>query len=108
MNKVEHIANEIVRGLKVQNGIELEPENALIIARIAISVLEKVHERKVRTAFARWEPFKSEHKAGGKKWLDGLRTCLISRIAWSVPMVLAFLRKPKPMVARKNAHPRRT
>ena len=80
MNKVEHIANEIVRGLKVQNGIELEPENALIIARIAISVLEKVHERKVRTAFARWQRFKSEHKAGGKKWLDGLRTCLISRI----------------------------
>jgi hypothetical protein len=29
MNKVEHIANEIVRGLKVQSGINLEPDDAL-------------------------------------------------------------------------------
>ena len=39
MNKVEHVANEILRGLKVQSGIDLEPDDALIVARIAISVL---------------------------------------------------------------------
>jgi hypothetical protein len=71
MNEVEHVANEIVRGLKVQNGIDFEPEDALIIARIAISVLEEIHENKVRTAFARWQRFKSEHQARGKKWLYG-------------------------------------
>ena len=36
MNKVEHVANEIVRGLKVQSGIDLGPDDALIVARIAI------------------------------------------------------------------------
>jgi hypothetical protein len=71
MNKVEHVANEILRGLKVQGGIDLEADDALIVARIAISVLEEVHEDKVRRAFARWQKFKSEHQARGKKWLYG-------------------------------------
>jgi hypothetical protein len=63
MNKVEHVANEILRGLKVQSGIDLEPDDALIVARIAISVLEDVHDDKVRRAFARWQKFKTEHQA---------------------------------------------
>ena len=71
MNKVEHVANEILRGLKVQSGIDLEPDDALIVARIAISVLEDVHDDKVRRAFARWQKFKTEHQARGKKWLNG-------------------------------------
>jgi hypothetical protein len=71
MNKVEHVANQVVRGLKERSGIDLEPENALIMARIAISVLEEVHEKKIRTAFARWQKFKSEHQARGKEWLHG-------------------------------------
>ena len=71
MNKVEHVANEIVRGLKVQSGINLEPDDALIVARIAISVLEDVHENQLRTAFTRWHKFKNEYQARGKKWLYG-------------------------------------
>jgi len=71
MNKVEHVANEIVRGLKVQSGIDLGPDDALIVARIAISVLEDVHANQLRTAFARWHKFKSEYQARGKEWLHG-------------------------------------
>jgi hypothetical protein len=39
----------------------LEPDDALIVARIAILVLEVVHANQLRTAFARWHKFKSEY-----------------------------------------------
>ncbi len=71
MDKAEHVANEIVRTLSVQSGIHLAPEHALMVAGAAISVLEEVHEKKVRTALARWQKLNSEHKARGKKWLRG-------------------------------------
>jgi hypothetical protein len=71
MNKVDHVAHEILRGLKAQSGIDLEPDDALIVARIAISVLEVVHVARVRRACARWHRFKSEYRARGKEWLHG-------------------------------------
>jgi hypothetical protein len=71
MNKVDRVAHEILRELKAQGGIDLEPEDALIVARIAISVLEGVHVDCVRRACARWHRFKSEFQARGKEWLHG-------------------------------------
>jgi len=71
MNKVDHVAHEIVRGLKAQGGIDLKPDDALIVARVAISVLEGVYVDKVRRACARWHRFKSEYQARGKEWLHG-------------------------------------
>ena len=71
MNKVEHVANEILRGLKVQNGIDLEPDDALIVARIAISVLEDVHDDKVRRAFCQMAEIQDRTPSSGKevaKW----------------------------------------
>jgi len=71
MNKVDHVADEILRGLKDQSGIDLEPDDALIVARIAISVLENIHADRVRRACARWHRFKSEYQTRGKEWLHG-------------------------------------
>jgi hypothetical protein len=71
MNKVDLVAHEILRDLKAQRGIELEHDDALIIARIAISVLEGVHVDRVRRACVRWHRFKSEYQARGKEWLHG-------------------------------------
>jgi hypothetical protein len=71
MNKADHVAHEIRRDLKAQSGIDLGPDDALIVARIAISVLEGVHVDRVRRACARWHKFKSEYQARGKEWLHG-------------------------------------
>jgi hypothetical protein len=70
MNKAEHVANEIVRALKMENRMPLDPEDALFVARVAISTLERIHENNVRMAFARWEKLNSEHRVRRKKWLN--------------------------------------
>jgi len=57
--------------LKAQGGIDLKPDDALIVARIAVSVLEGVYVVKVRRACARWHRFKFEYQARGKEWLHG-------------------------------------
>jgi len=71
MNKVDQVADGILRDLKAQSGIDLERDHALIIAHISISVLEGVHVDRVRRACARWHRFKSEYQARGKEWLHG-------------------------------------
>jgi hypothetical protein len=71
MNKIDHVAHGILRDLKAQGGIELEPDDALIVARTAISVLEGVYIDKVRRACVRWHRFKREYQARGKEWLHG-------------------------------------
>jgi hypothetical protein len=71
MNKVDQVADEILRDLKAQSGIDLERDHALIIAHIRISALEGVHVDRVRRACARWHRFKSEYQARGKEWLHG-------------------------------------
>jgi hypothetical protein len=71
MNKVDLVAQEILRGLKAHGGNDLEPDDALIVARIAISVLEGVHIDRVRRACVRWHRFKDEFQARGKEWLYG-------------------------------------
>ena len=70
MNKDEHVANEIVRALKMESRMPLDPEDALLVARVAISTLEEIHENNVRTAFVKWEKLNSEHRARRKKWLS--------------------------------------
>jgi hypothetical protein len=54
----------------VQSGIDLEPDDALIVARIVISVLKGVHENQLRTAFTLAQ-IQNEYQARGKKWLYG-------------------------------------
>ena len=71
MNKAEYVAKEIVRALKLEDKTSLEPEDALIVARAAISILEEIHEKQVRTALGTWQKLNSEHRARGKKWLHG-------------------------------------
>ena len=63
MNKVEHVANEIVRGLKVQSGIDLEPDDALTVARIVISVL-KGAPKTSSELLSPWHKFKTSTKLG--------------------------------------------
>jgi hypothetical protein len=65
MNKVEHVADERVRGLKEQGGIELEPDDALIVA-----VLGQVHEDKFAWPVPDGRNSKASTKLG-KKWLYG-------------------------------------
>ena len=71
MNKAEYVANEIVRALKVEGRTSLEPEDALIVARAAISILEAIHDKQVRTALSTWQKLNIEHRARAKKWLHG-------------------------------------
>lgn len=79
MNKVEHVADESVRGLKEQGGIELEPDDALIVARLAISVLGQVHEDKFAWPLPDGRNSKASTKLG-KSGYTGLGACLIYRI----------------------------
>ena len=80
MNKVEHVANEVVRGLKERSGIDLEPENALIMARIAISVLGRYTKGRSALLLPDGRSSKASTKLGEKNGSMGPATCPKSRI----------------------------
>jgi hypothetical protein len=71
MNKVEEVADAIANALRAQIGLVLRSEEALVAAHAAISTLQPIHERRIRTALATWQRLNSEHKARAKKWLHG-------------------------------------
>ena len=70
MNKAEFIAKKVVRVLKSESRRELDPDDALLVARVAVSALEEIHENSLRAALTRWEKLNREHRARGKKWMN--------------------------------------
>jgi hypothetical protein len=71
MNKVEEVADAIANALRAQIGLVLRSEEALVAANAAISTLQPLYEKRIRTALATWQRLNSERKARGKKWLHG-------------------------------------
>jgi hypothetical protein len=76
MNKAEFIAKKVVRVLKSESRRELDPDDALLVARVAVSALEEIHENSLRAALTRWEKLNREHRARSQPLPDYLSAAL--------------------------------